>query len=1628
MVSTIDSERFALIERVAGLAAAYVSAGEVPGLSDFIRRYYASAAVEDLTARRVEDLAGAARSHWKLAAERERGLPVVRIANPTTATDGWQSPFTVVEIVTDDMPFLVDSVTMELDRHGLGLQLAVHPIVRVRRDEDGHLFGIVDDHEHAPDVAIESFLHIEVDLCNDLAQLDTIKTDLLRVLADVRNSTGDWVKMLATVRRVIDDLARRPPAVATDELIETRALLEWMADHHFTFLGYQEYALTGDTDSAALTPVEHTGMGLLRDRSETTESDTFAALPAHLRARALERSLLVLSKGNSKSTVHRGAYLDYVGIKKFDEGGEVAGEHRFLGLWTSAAYNSSPIDIPVLRHKVASVVRRAGFPPNSHSGKDLIAILETYPRDELFQTSEDELYEFAMGILAMQERRRVRVFVRLDRFERFVSALVYVPRDRYNTALRLRIDELLRASFNAVGSEYTARVTESVLARLHFVLRTIPGRVPTVDIDALEAEIAAASRTWTDDLREQLVVEHGDVHGSALARRFADAFPPAYQDTNRPAMAIADIACLDHLLDRGDTVLRLDPPAADSSPASAPATGTPASGTPASGTPASGAPLVFSIFGTRQLALSDVMPTLTNMGVTVLDEHPYQLQLTDGRRASIERFGLRSALGTTAELAEVHDEFEDAFGAVIRGEAENDAFNALVLAAGLTWREIVMLRAYGRYLRQVGTHFSQDYLAATLAEHPAITRSLVGLFTLRFDPDHAEPGDAVSAQIRAQLDEVTSLDHDRILRSYLHLVEATLRTNWYQLDADQHLPYHFVIKLDPRRVPDLPKPKPAFEIFVYSPRVEGVHLRMGKVARGGIRWSDRREDFRTEILGLVKAQMVKNAVIVPVGAKGGFVVKQPPIAADRDALMHEVVQCYRIFIGALLDVTDNLVGGRVVPPARTTRYDDDDTYLVVAADKGTATFSDIANEIATHRGFWLGDAFASGGSVGYDHKAMGITAKGAWESVRRHFRELGLDPEVDDYTVVGIGDMSGDVFGNGMLLSRTMRLVAAFDHRHIFIDPDPDPSVSFDERQRLFALPRSSWDDYDRTLIAEGGGVFSRAAKAVPLSPELRAILGIDEHVTVLTPTELISAILRAPVTLLWNGGIGTYVKASSETHAEVGDKTNDVLRVDGRDLRCRVVGEGGNLGFTQLGRIEFSLAGGHINTDAIDNSAGVDCSDHEVNIKVLLAAAIEAGDLEGEARNELLVEMTDEVGRLVLADNYQQNRALGNARWQSLALADVHTRYLRALEHRGELDRALEFLPDDETLAARFGSGLGLAGPELAVLFAYAKITLAEELLEGDLPDDPDVQTELDAYFPRPLRERFPAAIRGHALRREILTTALVNAMANRAGISFAFRMAEETGASAADIVRAHDTAWEVFEQASVWDAIAALDHRVPAEAQTRMYLESRKLVERAARWFLRNRRPLRVGDTVAQFREPIARGVLALPALLLAGEARWLESFSIELIDAGVPSDLAHRVARLDSQFMLLDISDVAARHGRSVEEVAALHCVVGAQLGLDWVRDRVIEDLPRDDRWHALARNALRDDAYGEHRAITTAVLIGAEPGDNSEQAYERWVRAHNGAVERATSILEQLREHGVYDFSTLSVALRELRELA
>ncbi|MGZ5230821.1 MAG: NAD-glutamate dehydrogenase, partial [Burkholderiales bacterium] len=1228
------------VEQVLALVRAKVAKDEQAALERFVREYFRQVDPEDLADRLPEDLYGIALSHWGFGRRRTPGSAKLRVFNPTIEEHGWQSTHTVVEIVNDDMPFLVDSVTMAVNRCGLTLHLIMHPIIATRRDSSGQLLELTTRDQGAG----ESFMHVEVDRISDAAQMERLTAEIESALHDVRAAVADWKAMVGKVREILEEMNRRPPPITDDDLAETRAFLEWLAANHFTFLGYRSHDLVTVSGQDGLKVVPGSGLGILRDSNDEKMSASFAALPPALRERARQRELLIVTKANARSTVHRPGYLDYVGIKRFDAQGEVCGEHRFLGLYTSAAYMAMPRDIPVIRRKLAAVAQRAELLPQSHSGKELENILDTYPRDELFQIGTDELFETALGILHLGERQRLRLFVRRDPFERFVSCLIYAPRENYNSAIRRKWQTILTEAFKGTSSEFNVFLSESMLARILITVRTPPGAQADVNIREIELRLAEAARRWEDDLKDALEAAIGEARGNALFREYGAAFPVSYREDVTPRSAVADIEMMATLSDARPLGLVLYRPLE-----------------------AAAGALRFKLFRSgAPVTLSDSLPMLEHMGLTVLDERSYPVQRENEPVVWLHDFGMKSGADGDLEIDAIHRIFEDAFERVFRGEMENDDFNRLVLLARLSAEEVTCLRAYARYLHQVGFAISQSFVQQTLAAHPAIARMLVNLFKLRFDPANADDTAAErhAKAIEAALEKVANLNEDRVVRQLLAVIGATLRTNYFRSGRRGVLSFKF----DPSKVPGLPEPRPLFEIFVYSPRFEGVHLRGGKVARGGLRWSDRPEDFRTEVLGLMKAQMVKNVVIVPVGSKGGFILKRAPPAADRDALLKEGIACYQDYLRGLLDITDNRVAGQVVPPPEVRRLDPDDPYLVVAADKGTATFSDYANAISKEYGFWLDDAFASGGSAGYDHKKMAITARGAWESVKRHFREMGVDTQTTDFTVTGIGDMSGDVFGNGMLLSKHIKLVAAFDHRHVFIDPDPDPARGFDERARLFELPRSSWADYNPELISKGGGVWPRSAKSIPISPETKRVLGIEADQ--LTPNEVISAILTAPVDLLYNGGIGTYVKAATESHADVGDRTNDAVRVNAARLRCKVVGEGGNLGFTQRGRIEYAHTGGRINTDAIDNSAGVATSDHEVNIKILLGLAIAEGELTEKQRNKLLADMTDDVAKLVLRDNYFQTQTLSVSGRVAPELLDPQARFMRFLEKAGRLNR----------------------------------------------------------------------------------------------------------------------------------------------------------------------------------------------------------------------------------------------------------------------------------------------------------------------------------------------------------------------
>lgn len=1562
------------------------------------------------------------REHIRLARRRLPGHAATRVHRPADGTGIGAA----LQVVTDDMPLIVESVTALLSRLDASIAEVVHPILGVRRDPDGTLTQVFPDVPvHAlPDGAIaESWMHVQLHPATEDKVLDGLESAIAHVLADVGQVVADTDAMRALQRTLAAELDVRqknpPPGRSAEELRDCANLLRWLADGHFTVLGYRRYD-SGDGGPPRLVP--NSALGVLRS---TVITDEHVRIP--LAADIPGRPLLVLSQGSEPATVHRSVYPYFVGVSILDDDGAIVGEHRFLGVFTVTALHENVLDIPVIERRVCTAIARAGFDLDSFSGQAMLEVVQSFPRTELFSIDTDTLVGTMTAVLNIGLRRQVRLFMREDEFGRFVSCLVYLPRDRYTTRVRLEMQQILHDELGGGAVEYTARVTEGDLAMLHVTIRRPPD-ARDIHIDTSEANrlriqglLAAASRSWDDHLADAVAADPST--DPTLATQYAAVLPESYKEDFDAERALADIGRLDAL--REDSIdLRLYHE--ESAPA--------------------GQWQFALYFSGEGISLSHVLPVLHSLGVEVLDERPYHIVRPDSMHCWIYDFGLTvpaELLGAAPDLEAgtpgemVRDRFTDAFTAIWHGRCEADRFNELVLRGGLDWRQVSVLRAYVKYLRQAGFSYSQVHIESVVLGQPEIACLLIELFEAQFDPDLTpEEGRSrrheLERELRTAIGAVVSLDVDRILRALFGLVRATLRTNHYVHGVDGASRDFLSLKFDPTHISELPKPRPRFEVFVYSPDVEGVHLRFGPVARGGLRWSDRREDFRTEILGLAKAQAVKNAVIVPVGAKGGFVVKQPvaptgDAAVDRQAVRDQGVACYRTFISGLLDVTDNVdrASGVVVPPARVVRRDGDDTYLVVAADKGTATFSDIANDVAAGYGFWLGDAFASGGSAGYDHKEMGITARGAWESVKRHFRELGIDIATTDFTVVGIGDMSGDVFGNGMLLSDHIRLVAAFDHRHVFLDPDPDAARSFAERRRMFALPRSSWADYDQSLISAGGGVYARTAKSIPISAQVRATLGLADDVTEMAPPDLVKAILTAPVDLLWNGGIGTYIKAASESDAAVGDKSNDAVRVHGADVRARVIGEGGNLGATQLGRIEYALGGGKINTDAIDNSAGVDCSDHEVNIKILLDSLVSSGDLASDERDPLLASMTDEVARLVLAHNVSQNDQLGMSRASAPQFLGVHKRLIATLATQHGLDRKLEALPTEAEFAKRAQADLGLTSPELATVMAHVKLAFEQDLLATELPDNEFFAARLPDYFPAQLRTRFRASIRTHPLRREIVATMLANEAIDNGGITYPFRLAEDAGASSTDAIRAYAAVTAIFELHDVWERVRTAD--MPTDVSDMLMLQSRRVLDRASRWFLSNRpQPIAVGAEINRYSSQFRKLAPRVPGWLRGHHVTDLEMRSRSAIADGAPRELALEVYRLLDLFCLLDIIDIADICERDGDEVAELYFALDAHLGIDWLLTAV-SDLARGDRWHSLARLALRDDLYGSLRSLTLEVLTGGEPTESPQEKIDYWESTNASRLARARSALTEIFESGTLDLATLSVAARQVRSM-
>ncbi|MFO8142060.1 MAG: NAD-glutamate dehydrogenase [Marinobacter sp.] len=1599
-------------EQLAEAFSEKIAKTEAKKIAEFARQHYAHIPLEELVSRRFSDTYGAVLAAWQFLQKRSADETPVMVFNPDLESDGWQSTHTVIFMLHPNIPFLIDSVRIAINQREIGTHSIQHSILHVDRDNDGKLKKLYSTKKSGAGSAYEAFIVLEIDRHSAPEDLRNLEQTLQNVLHEVRIAVEDFPVVKSKVNEILTELDATTAGVDEEGRQEARAFLNWLVKDHFTFLGYDEYDFVKDKQGMVVQRVENSELGILRVNNERPDRVRLNELPQRTRHEMTRTDdIFIFAKSAQRSRVHRPAYPDYIAVKKFNNQGEVIGERRFLGLYTARVYNERPDEIPLLRRKFQIVMKRSGFLTDDYAGKELEQILTLYPRDELFQIETDELLRVVKNILYIQERRRIELFLREDVYGQFVTCLAFFPRDIYNTELRLKVEQVLRDRLEADDIEFVTHFSESVLARVQFTIRVPQFENRQLPLAEIRDQVIELAQSWRDGLYDALSESYGEERANEMYRLWAGGFPASYTDMFSPRRAAIDLEHIVASAHNDDLAMSFYRALEEDE-----------------------STLHFKLFYPDEpLPLSDVMPIFDNLGFRVIGEHPFEVTDRTGKTVWIHDFTLQAYKGTVVDIHRIRPIFEELFRRVWHGEAENDAFNRLMLVSYMSWREIALLRTFARYMRQIRFSNSQTFISNTLVNHVNLTRLLLEFFEVRFNPDRFQSkGKSEAAQQKLEiefnsgLDQVENLSEDRVLRLYLELMQATLRTNYYQPDAEGQVKPYISVKFDPSGIPDMPLPMPMFEIFVYSPRVEGVHLRGGKVARGGLRWSDRFEDYRTEVLGLVKAQQVKNAVIVPVGAKGGFVAKRLPDGSDREAFQAEGIAAYKTFIRGLLDITDNLVDAAIEPPPCVIRHDEDDHYLVVAADKGTATFSDIANGLAADYGFWMGDAFASGGSNGYDHKKMGITAKGAWVSVERHFREMGINPAVDEFTVIGIGDMAGDVFGNGLLCSEKSRLVAAFNHMHIFVDPNPDAQRSYQERKRLFELPRSAWTDYNAKLISKGGGVFNRNAKSIPVSAEMKKLLGIKADRV--PPNMLISHILKAEVDLLWVGGIGTYVKAASESHSDVGDKANDGLRINGDELRCSVVGEGGNLGFTQLGRIDFALRGGRLNTDFIDNSGGVDCSDHEVNMKILLNRAVAMGDLTGKQRNVMLEDMTDDVSALVLKNNYRQTQAISIASEDTAPRLEEYRRLMNAFESEGKLNRGLEFLPEDDVLAERKLAKKGLTRPELSVLISYVKGDLKQTLINSELPDDPLLAGEMYKVFPKLLTKRFSKELGEHQLRREIIATQIANDMVNHMGITFVGRLSQSTGADPASIALAWIIARDVFRIDNWWDRIEALDYHVAANIQMTLMQDLMRLMRRAVRWLLRNRRAeLNIQNHMERFADSVWAMTSNLPEYL-GDQARvhW-EKRHIDLTAAGLSQDLASVLAGTGYLYSSLGIIEAQEATGMPLKTVANLYYDLGDRLELTWFATSIAVLAPNS-HWQALARESFREDLDWQQRALTTGVLKLASKAEDVPACVDAWQARHQHMIDRWKAMLTELKSVREPEYAMFSVALRELLDLA
>ncbi len=1597
-----------LLENVVKLIEKKVDKSQVDLVKNFSRILFNNISPEDLDNRNDSDLYGATLSLWNKFLNFDASKQIIRVFNPEVGKHGWQSTHTIVEILVQDMPFLVDSVRMALNRMGVTAHLLLHSPITLQRDEEHKFSGFVDGKKTIKDAKKETIFLIEVDRQTTKKSLDALATELMSVVNEVSLAVQDWNAMSDKLNSIIEAFPNSPSPASEEQKEQTIKFLKWLNDHNFTIMGYRSYSAKAVKGDYRWLADNESSLGLMKN-SVSDRERVLSNIPGSAREEALSNHPLLLTKTNTRSRVHRPAYMDYIGIKRFDTQGNVVGEDRFIGLYSASFYNSSATQVPVLQHKIDNICQKSGFEKDSHGHKAFLNIIETYPRDELLQGSEDELAQIALGIFQMQERGISRLFVRKDVFGRFISCMVYVPRERYNTQLRKDTQVLLQKSFNSQEEvEFTTYFSESVYARTQYIVR-VKDNNSEYNVKEIEKNIIELTKSWNDKLTATIRSTYGEAAGKVLEQKYDDAFPPSYKEHNVPSAALVDLEKIELLSAEHTLDMLFYRPQEETNDSEV---------------------VKLKLFHKNEpIHLSAVLPMLENFGLRVIDESPYRVKSSDGEVNWIMEFSMLHSTSNRMDLERAQTLFQNAFAKVWSNELEDDAFNRLVLGAGLPGRNVTILRAYAKYMRQIGSSFSKDYIANTLAHYPDIAKILVSLFNQRYNPRVRRSNkreETLLNEVKKHLDNVSNLDDDRIIRRYLDLILATTRTNFYQSDEQGNEKSYASFKMLPELIPDMPLPRPKFEIFVYSPRIEGVHLRGGKVARGGLRWSDRQEDFRTEILGLVKAQQVKNTVIVPVGAKGGFVCKNLPLNQGREAFQKEGQACYKIFIRSLLDITDNIVDGNIVHPKEVVRLDEDDAYLVVAADKGTATFSDIANGISEEFNFWLGDAFASGGSIGYDHKKMGITARGGWESVKRHFREMDIDCQTTDFTCVAVGDMAGDVFGNGMLLSEHTKLICAFNHLHIFFDPTPDIKTSYAERKRLFENPSLGWDDYDKSLISKGGDVFSRASKSIKLTAEMKKWLGTKQQT--MTPNELIHNVLQMEVDLLWNGGIGTYVKSTKESHSQVGDRANDDTRVNGSQVKAKIIGEGGNLGLTQLGRIEFARNGGRVNTDFIDNVGGVDCSDNEVNIKILLNALVSAGDLTLKQRNNLLFEMTDDVGELVIQDCYRQTESISITQLSGGSQLKEQLRFIHNLEKEGNLNREIEFIPTDDEISDRLAASQGLTRPELSVLIAYGKMMLKERFNIPEITENPYHQKLLIGAFPEVLQKRYAEQMEQHPLRREIIATKLTNNLINDMGMNFVFRMQEETGATIDEIANAYCVVKGIFGMESLWDDVEALDNKISANTQLFMLESMRRTLRRASRWYLRHGvKSMDIQDAIDSYKSTFADLFKNLKDYLVEDEFSELEQNCTRLTKEGVPKDIAYKVSSLSNLFPCLDLAQIAKAEGRSIKLVANLYFKLGSRLELHWFLEQINHQTVSN-HWQALARASYREELDWQQRALATVLLNGALECDDAEIILGTWMEHNQALLERWYSMMSEFKTSSTHEFAKFSVALRELMLLS